>query len=121
MLSGIVLVLLFAVGAILKNPTRLLVTGAQARGVVVGMARDSALQSPMVEFVTSTGERVSVTGRLYSGSPSLGVGDAVTVAYDPSHPRDAQLLLWKELTAVGLILGFMALFRVGWTVNSLPG
>lgn len=114
LLSGIVLLLLFAVGAILKNPTRLLITGARARGVVVGMAGDSASQSPMVEFVTSTGESVSATGRLYSTTPSVGVGDTVTVAYDPAYPRSAQLLLWKEFTAAAFVLGFTALFLLGW-------
>ena len=101
MMSGIVFLLLFAVGAILANSVRLLITGERAEGVVVGMHTsnspgESALQSPMVEFVTSTGERVSVSGRSYSASPSTRVGDAVTVAYSPSQPRNAQFLLLRE-------------------------
>jgi hypothetical protein len=114
LLGGIVLLLLFMAGAILKKPTHLLITGARARGVVVGMDRDGTLQSPTVEFVTSTGERVGVTGRLYSATPSVAVGDTVTVAYNRAYPRSAQLLLWKEFTAAAFVLGFTALFLLGW-------
>lgn len=126
MISGIVLLLLFAVAAILKNSVLLLITGERSQGVVVGMDTSSAslsnsggeggLQSPIVEFVTSTGERVRVSGRTYSASPSARVGDAVTVAYDPSLPQDAQFLLWREfpLVPAGFILGFTGLVLLIW-------
>jgi len=120
MLSAIVSFLLFAVGWILWNPVRLLITGERAEGIVVGMAtspgssgRDS-LQAPLVEFVTPTGEQIRVSGRSYSASPSTRVGDAITVAYDPSYPKDAQLLLLKEYVIVGVILGFIAFIILLW-------
>jgi hypothetical protein len=120
MLSAIVLLLLFAAGAILQNPVRLLITGKKAEGVVVAMAMSpgssgqDSLQAPIFEFVTSTGERVRVSGRTYAASPSARMGDTVTVAYDPSHPLDAQLLLLKELGIVGFILGFIVLIILMW-------
>ncbi|MFH0989284.1 MAG: DUF3592 domain-containing protein [bacterium] len=120
MLSAIVLLLLFAVGAILQNPVRLLITGKRAEGIVVGMATspgssgEDSVQAPLVEFVTSTGERVRVSGREYDASPSAHVGDAITVAYDPSYPKDAQLLLLKEFVIVGVILGFIAFIILLW-------
>lgn len=123
MMSAIVLLLLFAAGALLANPVRLLITGKMAEAVVVGMASNiptglgtanGALRSPMVEFVTSTGERVRVSGRSYSASPSARVGDAVTVAYSPSQPRDAQLLLLREFGPAGLVLGFLGFVILLW-------
>lgn len=114
--SGVVLLLLFAAGAILKNPVRLLITGERTEGIVVGMAESGSLQAPMVEFVTSTGERVSVKGRSYSASPSARVGDTITVAYDPSYPKDAQILSLGEfpLVPAGVVLGFTALIILLW-------
>jgi hypothetical protein len=120
MLSAIVLLLLFVVGWILSNSVRLLITGKRAEGIVVGMATSpgssgqDSLQSPMVEFVSSTGEQIRASGRSYSASPSTRVGDAVTVAYDPLHPQDAQLLLLSEFSGAGFILGFIALIILLW-------
>lgn len=114
-LSGVVLLLLFAVVLILKNPVFLLITGERSQGVVVGMDTSSAsLQSPIVEFVTSTGERVRVKSRTSTKSPSVRVGDAVTVAYNPSQPSDAQFLLWSEFFLVFFILGFIGFVLLIW-------
>lgn len=121
-MNGIVALLLFAIAAILKDPVRLLVTGERARGVVVGMevraGSDSSgaggLRSPLVEFVTPTGERVTVRGRSYSPRPSAREGDAVTVAYSPSQPHDARLLLLGELGMVGVLLGFVGFVTLLW-------
>lgn len=119
LLSAIVLLLLFVAGAILQNSLRLLITGKRAEGVVVGMDTTSRfstspgngpMQSPLVEFVTSTGERIRVNGRLYTVSPSEHVGDAVSVAYSRSNPKDAQFLMLKEfpLFPAAVVLGFAA-------------
>lgn len=120
MMSAIVSLLLFVVAWILWNPVRLLITGERTEGAVVGMATSpgsegqDSLQSPMVEFVTSTGEQIKVSGRSYSASPSTRVGDAVTVAYDPFHPQDAALLLLSEFSAAGFLLGFTGLIILLW-------
>ena len=114
-LSGIVLLLFFAVAAILKHSVLLLITGERSQGVVVGMDTSSAsLQSPIVEFVTSTGERVRVKSRTSTTSPSVRVGNAVTVAYNPSQPREAQFLMWREFIPVVFILGFTGLVLLIW-------
>jgi ribosomal 50S subunit-recycling heat shock protein len=114
--SAIVLLLLFVLGLILQNPVRLLITGKRAEGIVVGMTGEGALKTPMVEFVTSTGERIRVNGRSYSASNSTHKGDAVTVAYSRSNPRDAQLLLLKDfpLGPAGFVLGFIAVILLMW-------
>lgn len=127
MMSGIVLLLLFAVGAILKNPVFLLLAGERSRGVVVGLhafSRDSLaspapgdnLLAPAVEFVTSAGERVTVSGRGYTASPTDRVGDKVSVAYRLSKPRDAQILTWSDfpIVPVAMLLGFIAVILMLW-------
>ncbi|MCX6286640.1 MAG: DUF3592 domain-containing protein [Bacteroidetes bacterium] len=130
MLSVLVLGLLLLAGFMLQNSVRLLITGKRVEGVVVGMdtssrlsgsSTDTPLKSPMVEFSVSTGERIRVSGRSYSESPSIRVGDLVTVAYSPSNPRNAQLLLWSDfpLVPAGFVLGFIAIILLIWVSGIL--
>ncbi len=80
------------------------------------MAAEGALQTAIVEFVTSTGERVRVNGRSYSASNSTNKGDKVTVASSRSNPREAQLLTLKEfsLLPAGIVLGFIVVTILIW-------
>lgn len=126
MMSAIILLLIFVTAAILQNSVRLLITGKRAEGLVVGMetlssrlsnsTEASPLQTPIVEFVTSAGERVRVSGRAYSATASLGIGETVKVAYSESNPRDAQFLILKEfpLGITGFMLGFTAFVLFIW-------
>lgn len=124
-LSLIVLVLLFLSGYIMKNSVNLLVTGKRAQGIVVGMDSSSIttsgkvkeqLLSPLVEFVTTDGEHIRVSGRSYSPAPSAQIGDEIKVAYDKSNPKNTQLLLWREfpLGPAGLLLGFAIVIIMMW-------
>jgi hypothetical protein len=110
-MCAVVLLLLFAAGAMLANPARLLVTGERAEGVVVGTGGPGALQ---VEFATSTGARVRVGGRAHSAWASAREGDAVAVAYNPSHPIDAQLLVFSEFAPAGFVLAFTGIVLLIW-------
>jgi Protein of unknown function (DUF3592) len=125
MLSGIVLLLLVVAGAILHTPIRLLLAGTRTEGVVVGMDTTSRfssgpgkgpMQSPVVEFVTVTGERIRAKGKSYSTSPSERVGDEVTVAYSASNPHNVQFLSMSEfpLVPAGMVLGFAAFIVLLW-------
>ena len=124
-LSIVVLALLFLSGYIMHNSVRLLITGKRAQGIVVGM--DSASRSttdtmkaptlsPLVEFVTSEGEHIKVSGRSYSEKPSSKAGDEIKVAYDKSNPKNAQLLLLREFPfgPAGFILGFAVVLMLMW-------
>ena len=124
-LSVIVLVLLFLSGYIMKNSVRLLITGKRAQGIVVGIDSSShsatdttkaLLLTPLVEFVTSEGEHIRVSGRSYSLKPSSKTGDEIKVAYDKSNPKNAQLLLWGEfpLVPAGFLLGFAVAIILMW-------
>jgi hypothetical protein len=130
MLSFVVLLLLFLVGYIMQNSVRLLVTGKRAQGIVVGMDSSSrftsepgkpTLVSPLVEFSTPEGEAIRVSGRLYSSTPSLQLGDQVKIAYSRSNPKNAQFLLWKEfpLVPAGFVLGFSILIIFLWIAGIL--
>lgn len=117
--------LLFLSGYIMQNSVRLLIMGKRAQGIVVGMALDKdstskpgkvPLQSPLVEFKTADGASIKVSGRSWNLKPSALVGDAVNMAYNPSNPKDAQILLWKEfpIGPSGAILGFATIFLLMW-------
>lgn len=124
-LSVVVLGLILLTGLILQNSVRLLITGNRAVGVVVGTdtssrfsvtSTEAPLKALTVEFSISTGDRIRVSGRSYSSSLSVPLGDVVTVAYNPSSPRNAQLLLWSEfpLVPAGFILGFIGVIILMW-------
>jgi len=125
MLGIFVLLLLLLAGYIMKNSVGLLITGTRAEGTVIGMDTTSRvsrepgkepLKSPLIEFVTSQGERFSVSGRSYSESPTIQVGEIVTLAYSKSNPKNAQILQWKEfqIGPAGIITGFAFLVIFIW-------
>lgn len=124
-LSAFVLVLLFLSGYIMQNSVRLLITGKRAQGIVVRMDSSShsatdttkaLMLTPLVEFVTSEGEHIRVSGRSYSLKPSSKTGDEIKVAYDKSNPKNAQLLLRGEfpLGPAGFFLGFAVALILMW-------
>lgn len=124
-LSVLVILLAFLIGLILYNPLLLLISGKRADALVVGMDRkanvseypeDSLLIAPRVEFVTSAGERISVTGRTYSKHPSVNIGETIKLAYSESNPKNTQLLTFAEfpLGPAGFVFGFMLLIILIW-------
>jgi hypothetical protein len=124
MMSIIVLILIFALGAILKNSVSLLITGKRAVGTVVGI--DSTMRfssngegpmvSPLVEFATAKGELIKVTGQHYSSSTSVHVGDIVSLVYSRSNPKNIQFLKVREfpIMPVGVVLGFVLFILLVW-------
>jgi len=125
MLSILVLLLLLLAGYIMKNSVGLLITGIRAESTVVGMDTASRLSSdlgkessisPLVEFVTSNGERIRVSGRSYSQTSKARIGDKIGISYNQSNPKNAQLLLWREfpLGPAGFLLGFAVVLILMW-------
>ncbi|RPI06986.1 MAG: DUF3592 domain-containing protein [Ignavibacteriae bacterium] len=124
-LSFVILLLLFLTGYLLQNSVHLLIAGKRAHGIVVGMESSSRFNSepgrapmfsPMVEFVTSDGELIRVSGRSYTSAPSARVGDDLTVAYSKSNPRNALLLTWEDfpIGPASVLLGFVVVLILMW-------
>jgi hypothetical protein len=129
-LSFVVLLLIFLSGYMMRNSVRLLLTGKRAQGTVVEMYSSTSItsepektpmQTPLVEFVTSEGEPVRVTGRSYSLKPSAQIGDVLKIAYSKSNPKDAQLLILREfpLGPAGFLLGFAVILILMWIAGIL--
>jgi len=118
--SGVILLLLFFLSLMLKDPVRLSIKGKRAKGIVVAMTKveDSqhdTLRAPVVEFVTSTGERARARSRQLVGWSLSHLGDKVTVLYNPSNPSDAHLVMLNEYRGVVVVLGFIAFVIFLWT------
>jgi hypothetical protein len=117
---GFILLLLWFLGMMLKDPVRLCIKGKRAVGIVVAMTKveDSqhdTVRAPVVEFVTSTGERARARSRQLIGWSLSRLGDKVTVLYNPSDPSDAHLVMLNEYRGVGFVLGFIAFVIFLWT------
>lgn len=129
-LSFVILILLFLSGYILQNSVLLLLTGKKATGRVVEMYSTKRFNSetenlpkltPIVEFVTSKGEKIRMHGQSYSLNPSSKIGDEIRVAYDKSNPINAQLLLANEfpLGPAGLLIVFAIILILIWVAGIL--
>lgn len=125
MLSILVLLLLCLSGYMMQNSVRLLISGERALGIVVSMDSSSRFtsepgkakpQSSLVEFTTSSGEKIRVTGRAYSSKPSAQMGDPVRLAYSRSNPNNTQFLQLDEFPVgpAGFVLGFAILIILLW-------
>jgi hypothetical protein len=80
-----------------------------AEGIVVDQAtsagsKGGTLYSPVVEFSTSDGRQIRVTGSVSSSSPSYARGDHVAVLYDPANPEQARLDSFTEAWFATLIM-----------------
>jgi hypothetical protein len=82
---------------------------AQARGYVVRLNRDSDVYKPVVDFRTPDGTRIELQSNSGTSPPTYGVGEIVTVFYDPADPHSAVLDDWFSLWGGGAILGAMSL------------
>ncbi|MCX6220697.1 MAG: DUF3592 domain-containing protein [Bacteroidia bacterium] len=117
---GFILLLLWFLSMMLKDPVRLCIKGKRTVGIVVAMTKveDSqhdTLRVPVVEFVTSTGERARARSRQLIGWSLSRLGDKVTVLYNPSNPSDAHLVMLNEYRGVVFVLGFIAFVIFLWT------
>ena len=128
MLSIIVFILLFGIGAVLKNPVRLVITGKRAEGRVVGVDTlsssydqlgENLLRVPVIEFVTVKGKLIHFRGNDATNLKPMRIGETIQVAYDPLNPEDFQIMRWKEspLIPVGVLLGFIAFILLIWMVG----
>jgi len=134
MLSILVLGLLLLAGFMMQNSVRSLIIGKRAQGVVVGMDssshfsdsfKDTPLKSPIVEFSISSGERIRVSGRSYSGSKSLFMWKTLSVLYTaaqiPGMPSySCGMISPLSLLALSWVLQYL-FYYCGFRVSLFQG
>jgi hypothetical protein len=101
---------------VLLDGRRFLATAAEARGVVVDLAKVREYDSdagagrsvtrlyPVVEFVTARGQVVRYQPPKGSNPPDYRVGGPLRVLYDPANPQHVVLDTWDELWKEGVVL-----------------
>jgi hypothetical protein len=101
---------------VLLDGRRFLATAAEARGVVVDVAKVREYDSdagaggqvtrlyPVVEFVTAREQVVRYQPPTGSSPPDYRVGGPLRVLYDPANPQHVVLDTWDELWKEGAIL-----------------
>lgn len=119
MLSGIILILLIGIAALVKDPIRLVLTGKRAEGKVVqsdtlsksyGPLGENILRATAFEFVTEKGRLIHIRSKDANNLKPLPNGETIQVAYDQLNPEDCQILRWKESPLIGVValFGFIA-------------
>jgi hypothetical protein len=94
---------------------RFLAKASTADGVVVRVvAAGGDTYSPVVRFVTASGQVVEYKDHVGSDPPAYRVGDSVRVFYDPANPQKARLDSWLSrwfgatiLTILGVVFLFV--------------
>jgi Protein of unknown function (DUF3592) len=98
---------------VLLDGRRFLATAAEARGVVVDVAKVREYDSdkgyvtrsyPVVEFVTAREQVVRYQPPTGSHPPDYRLGGPLKVLYDPANPRDVVLNTWQDLWIEGVVL-----------------
>jgi hypothetical protein len=101
---------------VLLDGRRFLATAAEARGVVVDVAKVREYDSdagaggyvtrlyPVVEFVTAGEQVVRYQPPMGSNPPDYRVGGPLRVLYDPANPQHVVLDTWDELWKEGVVL-----------------
>ncbi len=112
LLSAIVLLLLFGMGAMLVKPAKLLIIGKKAKGIVIGFDKKENKQkdtmvAPIVQFKTAEGELITMKSSASTNGTSIKIGDILTVFYNPSQPSNAQLIQWREFIGSGILALFV--------------
>jgi Protein of unknown function (DUF3592) len=118
-LIGIILLGAVMVGFGVKSLVdgqRFLATAAEARGVVVDVAKVREYDSdagagryvtrlyPVVEFVTAREQVVRYQPPMGSNPPDYRVGGPLRVLYDPANPQHVVLDTWDEVWSTGVVL-----------------
>ena len=98
----------------LVDGQRFLATAAEARGVVVDVAkvreydtdaeRTVTRSYPVVEFVTAREQVVRYQPPTGTNPPDYRVGGPLRVLYDPANPQHVVLDTWDEVWSTGVVL-----------------
>jgi hypothetical protein len=124
LLSAIVLLLLFGMGAMLVKPAKLLIIGKKATGTVIGFDKKENKQkdtmvAPIVQFKTLAGEQITIQSSASTNGTSIKIGDHVTLLYNTSQPSNAQLLQWREFIGTGMLALLIIFIACIWISGML--
>lgn len=73
---------------------------------------DPASYSPIVKFMTQTGETLQFSSKFAQSPPAYQIGNLVDVVYDPQKPNDAEIVGAGNLSSL-IWIGFGLFFAVG--------
>ena len=119
LIGALILLNLMMLGGGLKvllDGRRFLATAAEARGVVVDLAKVREYDSdagagrqvtrlyPVVEFVTAREQVMRYQPPMGSNPPDYRVGGPLRVLYDPANPQHVVLDTWDELWKEGVVV-----------------
>jgi uncharacterized protein DUF3592 len=117
LIGGLILLNVMVLGGGLKvllDGRRFLATAAEARGVVVDVAkvreydsdvgREVTRSYPVVEFVTAREQVVRYQPPVGSNPPDYRIGGPLRVLYDPANPQHVVLDTWDELWKEGVVI-----------------
>lgn len=111
--------------AFLISPVNLLLTGNRTEATVVGLASAASsvkdtdanlLYTPIVEYYTLSGEKITAQGSNYMATSPFKVGDKTTVVYSPNNLKGAQIISWTELPLIpaGTFFAFFIFTLLIW-------
>jgi uncharacterized protein DUF3592 len=117
LIGGLILLNVMMLGGGLKvllDGQRFLATAAEARGVVVEIAkvreydsdvgREVTRSYPVVEFITAREQVVRYQPPIGSNPPDYRIGGPLSVLYDPANPEHVVLDTWDELWKAGVVI-----------------
>jgi hypothetical protein len=83
-----------------------------AQGTVVENVRRGRGFAPKIAFTTSNGEEKNVTLWSAQNPPAYGVGDKVTVYYDPNDPNKANVNTFLSVSFGPMMLAIAGIINV---------
>jgi hypothetical protein len=78
------------------------------------------IYAPVFFFTAADGKTYSVTSNATTNSPSFGIGERVSVLYDPANPEDARIHTFFQTWGNAVVLGICGVFFVATGCN-FPG
>ncbi|OUJ74857.1 DUF3592 domain-containing protein [Hymenobacter crusticola] len=93
---------------VIRRSRRLFLKGIKAQGIIVGKTwtngNTRSVVLPVIQFITTDGDVVKVTGNFGMSIPTFYVGERVTLFYDAQNPQHFDLDSGAEKAAPFLII-----------------
>lgn len=121
---GVLLMIVMAV-RLLINPVMLIIAGNRVEATVIGITEKTLIsknnrqqihQTPTFEFYTTTGDKITVEGKINHAAIIPRIGDIITLAYRRSKPTQAKVVSWTEVPLIpfGILISAVSIVVVCW-------